>query len=53
MLPPFFSDHATTTIGGSFFQAGGLGIHELAQRREHLREARFQEAQKLSWKGGI
>ena len=47
VLIPFFGDDATTTIGGGFFQAGGFRIHEPTQRREHLREARLQEAQEL------
>jgi hypothetical protein len=44
---PFFGDDATATIGGGFFQAGRFRSHKPAQHREHLRQARLQEAQEL------
>jgi len=53
VLIPFFGDDTTTTIGGGFFQAGGFCIHEPAQRRKHLREARLQQAQELLGEVGI
>jgi hypothetical protein len=53
VLIPFFGDDATTTIGGGFFEAGGFRIHEPAQRREHLREPRLQQAQELLGEVGI
>jgi hypothetical protein len=53
VLFPFFGDDHTATIGGGFFQAGGFCIYETAQRREHLREARLQQAQELLGEIGI
>ncbi len=50
---PFLGDDAAATIGGGFFQAGRFRSHESAQRREHLRQTRLQEAQKLLGGMGI
>jgi hypothetical protein len=49
----FFGDDATATIGGGLFQAGGFRIHEPAQCREHLRQARLQVLQELLREMGI
>lgn len=46
-LPPFLGDEATATVGGGFFKTGRFRGHELAENREHLRQARFQKAQKF------
>jgi hypothetical protein len=44
---PFSGNDAAASVGGGLFQAGGFRDYEPAQRSEHLRQPRFQEAQEF------
>jgi hypothetical protein len=46
-LSPFGFEKTTTTVGGSFFDARGLGEHEPAESGQHLRQPGFQTLEKM------
>ena len=52
-LTPFPSEQVAATVGGRFFETGRLGQDELLERREHLWQARFQDAQEFHWVVGV
>src|SRR6266403_2813862 len=47
VLAPPFCDEATAAVRRRFLKTGRFGFHELAQCREHLRQAWLEAAQKL------
>src|SRR6266850_1077531 len=47
ILAPSRSDEAIAAVRCCFFKTGRFGFHELAQRREHLRQAWLETAQKF------
>jgi hypothetical protein len=47
VLAPRFRDEAAAAVRCRFFKTGRFGFHELAQRREHPRQAWLQAAQEF------
>src|SRR5882672_3480886 len=47
VLAPRFRDEAAAAVRGHLFKTGRFGFHELAQRREHPRQAWLQAAQEF------